>query len=416
MKRSRHRLALALVFASLAACGGSGGHEGEHSHDHETEALDTGTRGGRLLTEGDFTLEVLIFERGVPPEFRVFAQRGGKAIPADQLQVTITLERVNGLPAGRTVVHALQASGDYLRSRETVEEPHSFTATVTAVYGQQTFRWRYDSPEGQVSIAAPMASANGLASAEVGPGVIRETFQVYGTISPDPQRIRRVGARYPGVVRSVKVQLGDQVRAGQTLAMIESDESLQTYSLEAPIAGTVTLRGVEPGEHSGSAAIFEVVDLSRVTAELSIFPRDRGRLRVGQAVEIVSSDGDAVARGVLGFVTATSAANQSLTARVALENRDGRWTPGQFVAANVFVGEVSVALAVPPSAVQPYRGGDAVFVNVGELYQALPVVLGKRDTERVEILEGLEPGARVVVANSFLVKADIEKSGAAHDH
>jgi cobalt-zinc-cadmium efflux system membrane fusion protein len=44
------------------------------------------------------------------------------------------------------------------------------------------------------------------------------------------------------------------------------------------------------------------------------------------------------------------------------------------------------------------------------------VKIGRRDSERVEILSGLSLGARIVTNNSFLIKADIEKSGAAHDH
>ena len=49
-------------------------------------------------------------------------------------------------------------------------------------------------------------------------------------------------------------------------------------------------------------------------------------------------------------------------------------------------------------------------------YEARPVTLGRRDSEWVEIEQGLAPGARYVTANSYLIKADIEKSGAAHDH
>jgi cobalt-zinc-cadmium efflux system membrane fusion protein len=75
-----------------------------------------------------------------------------------------------------------------------------------------------------------------------------------------------------------------------------------------------------------------------------------------------------------------------------------------------------VPLVVPLTAVQAWRESDAVFVAEGDRYQVIPVVLGRRDDVSVEVLEGLEPGARVVVSNSYLVKADIEKSGAAHDH
>jgi cobalt-zinc-cadmium efflux system membrane fusion protein len=42
--------------------------------------------------------------------------------------------------------------------------------------------------------------------------------------------------------------------------------------------------------------------------------------------------------------------------------------------------------------------------------------LGRRDSDRIEVLGGLEAGTRYVTTNSYLLKADIEKSGASHDH
>ena len=52
----------------------------------------------------------------------------------------------------------------------------------------------------------------------------------------------------------------------------------------------------------------------------------------------------------------------------------------------------------------------------GETYRTRPVKLGRRDAERVEVLEGLKAGERVVVAQSFLIKADIEKSTVEEEH
>ena len=44
------------------------------------------------------------------------------------------------------------------------------------------------------------------------------------------------------------------------------------------------------------------------------------------------------------------------------------------------------------------------------------VELGREAGEWAEVLGGIEPGTRYVVANSYAIKADIEKSGASHDH
>jgi cobalt-zinc-cadmium efflux system membrane fusion protein len=73
-------------------------------------------------------------------------------------------------------------------------------------------------------------------------------------------------------------------------------------------------------------------------------------------------------------------------------------------------------MTVPLSALQRFRDFDVVFARVGEDYEVRMLDLGQRDSERVEVLGGLAPGTEYVTTNSYLVKADIEKSGASHDH
>jgi cobalt-zinc-cadmium efflux system membrane fusion protein len=68
------------------------------------------------------------------------------------------------------------------------------------------------------------------------------------------------------------------------------------------------------------------------------------------------------------------------------------------------------------SALQTFRDWEVAFVNVGDVYEFRPLELGRSDAERVEVLGGLQAGDRYVSTNSYLIKADIEKSGASHDH
>ena len=72
---------------------------------------------------------------------------------------------------------------------------------------------------------------------------------------------------------------------------------------------------------------------------------------------------------------------------------------------------------MPVSALQLDEGGrDVVYVREGDRYRERAVTLGRRDGRRVEVTAGLEAGENVVIAQSFLVKADIGKSAAAHEH
>ena len=84
--------------------------------------------------------------------------------------------------------------------------------------------------------------------------------------------------------------------------------------------------------------------------------------------------------------------------------------------ARITVDEQRSAITIPLTALQTAGTEDVVFVVVGEKYTQRPVRLGKRDARRVEVLAGLKPGESVVTEQSFLIKADIEKSTAEHDH
>jgi cobalt-zinc-cadmium efflux system membrane fusion protein len=280
-------------------------------------------------------------------------------------------------------------------------------------------------------IPTDVSQAAGIETAPAGPGTITETITLYGAISADRTRVREVKARFPGVIRDVTRHVGDTVRVGDVLATVESNESLRNYTITAPIAGVLTQRHAEPGEQTETAALFEIADFSRVWAELKVFQRDRAQLRVGQKVRVVA-EGSPATTGTIEYIAPTGLASagatgpssasatehrsQSLTARVVLDNAKAHWTPGQFVEAHVAISEAAVPLAVPLSAVQTLDDESVVFIRDGEAYDARPITLGRRDSEHVEVLDGLSPGATLVVANSYLIKADIEKSSASHEH
>jgi cobalt-zinc-cadmium efflux system membrane fusion protein len=110
------------------------------------------------------------------------------------------------------------------------------------------------------------------------------------------------------------------------------------------------------------------------------------------------------------------AETRTATAHVAIDNSDGLWRPGIFVTVRLVQEEFTVSVAVRSEAIQRIRDWDVVFIQDGNLYEARPLELGRRGEEWVEVLAGLSAGQRYVSKNSFLIKADILKSGATHDH
>jgi membrane fusion protein, heavy metal efflux system len=412
-------LLILAITALLAACGG-GSPAGAEGHDHgeghgehaEESEPARGPHGGRLLADGAFVVELAIFETGVPPEFRAWITRDGKPVSPSEVTLQVDLGRLGGV----TDTIRFKPQGDFLRGDREVSEPHSFDVHVTASYMGQAHKWEYASYEGRTVIPADVAATSGIETGVVGAGTLNETLTLYGAIVPDATRVREVRARFPGVIQSVSKRIGETVREGETLVTVESNESLRVYTITAPISGVVTSRHAEQGEQTSDEALFEIADFSRVWAELKVFPRDRARLKAGQRVQI-QSEGMPATAGTIGYVAPTAERNaQSITARVALENPSGAWTAGQFVEGVVTVSQTPVAIAVPLSAIQTFRDFDVVYAQVGDTYEVRMIEIGRRDAQTAEVLSGLQPGTRYVTKNSYLIKADIEKSGASHDH
>lgn len=274
-----------------------------------------------------------------------------------------------------------------------------------------------EAEEGAIALEPAQLKAAGIELGEVGPATIRETLPLYGVIAPDAVRLREVPARFPGIIRTVTKNVGDTVARGEVLATVESDESLETYAVAAPLAGVVIARNANPGEQSGDKTLFSVADLSTVWVELSLFPRDARKVRVGQGVRVRSTDGELSGDGRIIYVAPFGqSANQTVTARVELDNAQRQWAPGIYVSADVTLTEAAVAAAVRNEAIQNVEGRDVLYVQEKSGFVARPVKLGRSDGDYSELLSGPAPGARYATRNSFILKAEQGKGDAEHGH
>jgi len=270
--------------------------------------------------------------------------------------------------------------------------------------------------EVRIALSPEQIAAAAIELATAGPAKLREILPLYGAIAANAERMRDVAARYPGVIHSVSHKVGDAVRQGEPLATVESNESLQTYAVTAPLAGVITSRNANVGEQTGDKPLFVVADLSTVWVELSLFPRDAAKVRVGQTAKVKSPDVDYTADGKVTYVAPFgSSSNQTLTARVQLDNAQRRWAPGLYVTAELTLSEREVPLTVRKTAIQMLRDSPVVFVQGPSGFEARPVKLGRSDGEITEVLEGLKAGETYAAANSYVLKAEALKSEAAED-
>ncbi|CAE7931286.1 czcB, partial [Symbiodinium necroappetens] len=289
------------ALAVLAACSQDAPEASGSGHGAEVagDEYERGPHRGRMLREGEFALELTIFEDGVDPEFRLFPYINGQ--PVDPSRVTASIEL--GRLGGQIDRFAFAPQDDFLRGDGVVTEPHSFDVTVTASMPGMNARWQYESYEGRTTFSRDQAEAGGIEVSVTGPATLDETVEVYGEIALIPEGRAELRGWLPGRVVALNASIGDRVEAGQTLARITATESLQTYSVTSPISGVVVERGATLNGPTGSEPLFVVADPSQLHAELFIYPGDLGSVATGQPVRVTSFDGGRSAESEIEFLS-----------------------------------------------------------------------------------------------------------------
>ena len=248
--------------------------------------------------------------------------------------------------------------------------------------------------------------------------MLAETLVLNGLIVPNQEQLVHVVPRFPGVIQAINKSVGQSVEEGDVLARIESNQSLQTYEITSPIAGTVLERPAALGEFADEEdRLMVIADLSTVWIDFRVYQRDFERLKQSQTVRILSGTGQELAVSQISYISPFGAADtQTMMARAVTENSNGQLRPGLFVTGEVELTAREARVAVKHVAIQYLDGEPVVFVADNGEFVAMNVELGKSDGEYVEILSGLQPGDRYASDNSFMLKAELGKGLAAHEH
>lgn len=450
--------------------------------------LRTGPKGGKLFADADFSVEVTIFERGVPPQFRVYLYEKGKLLQPAAANVAITLSRLGKLPQ----LFKFTPEAGYLLGNQVVEEPHSFDVAIAAERNGKVMHWSYSQVEGRVEMPDDMLKSVGIEVLTAESAVIKPTLKLPGEVIFNEHNIVPVVPRIPGMVTVVEGHHGQHVKKGDVLAVIESPlladlrsqylvarkrlaltkttyerekqlweekitskqeyllaqelwheaeiavdlaavrlrsigvqpesnhrgVNLARYEIRAPIPGIITAKAIVLGETlKEDKEIYTIADVSTVWTAVTVYPRDLGVIREGQKVTVRATASDAESQGTVAYITPLiGGQTRTATARVELDNKDGKWRPGMFVTAELTAEEIRVPVAVSTSAIQTVRDWSAVFGRYGDYFEVRPLELGRSDGEMVEVLKGLDRGERYAGGNSFAIKAELGKAGASHDH
>lgn len=198
---------------------------------------------------------------------------------------------------------------------------------------------------------------------------------------------------------------------------LEQPGNMARLVVRAPRHGHITARSLAPGQRvSLDAALFTISDLDRLVAVLSATPAQLEGIKPGQVAGVVMVNGTHTGTGRVHVVSPIlDESNRTAAIHVTLD-KSTQWRPGQFVKANIVRATAPAAVTVSADALQSFNGWTVVFARYGNQFEVRPVTVGRRNSRVVEIVEGLPAGQDYVGKNSFVLKADIGKSEAAHEH
>lgn len=338
-------------------------------------------------------------------------------------------------------------------------------------------------PEGFVAMDLARAQGAGIVTEAVQAGGLGSEILAQGVVAATPEGEAVLTARADGAIVRINRRLGDFVRAGEAVAMMESRdaaaisserstaaaklalarssynrekrlfdarvtarqdlEAAQAVLAEAEaearraqgaaaasnvtgdgrqlavvslISGRMTRSDAKLGAYAlAGAELFRVSDPNRIQINASVLAADARRIQPGDTAVIELLGGETVSAVVRS--TTPSLDPESKSATIVLQPQGiGGLTQGQGLRVRIKPRgtPAGAAIALPEEAVQSFEGRDVVFVRTAKGFQAANVVTGKRGGGRIEIVDGLKPGAVVATKGAFLLKAELGKGEAEH--
>ncbi len=263
-----------------------------------------------------------------------------------------------------------------------------------------------------VTISPEEMQEFGVELAKAEPGNLQIHVLLPGEIIIPPDNLAHVHPRFPGIVKKVLKHIGDQVKKGETLAIVESNESLVEYPIKSLIDGTIVEKHLTIGEVVDDKSHgFVIANLNTVWVYLQVYQKDLPYVRVGQKVKITAGPGLPEVEETIDYISPIiDEATRTAEARVVLNNSKGLWKPGLFVTGNIMVKDLRVDVLIPKTAIQTLDEQPIVFVQTKEGFKPQPIEIGRENEISVEVVHGLKPGMVYVSKGGFTLKAELLKS------
>jgi len=268
--------------------------------------------------------------------------------------------------------------------------------------------------EGHIEISQHMIETVGITSKTVKAGEIKQRLVLYGNLTTDPSAESQVSARFSGLITKLSVNVGDVVKKGQVIAEVESNNSLSRYNILAPISGVISKRYANQGEVANKQVLLTIKNYQQLWLELQVFSTQQSKVTIGQSVTIKLEQQQA--ESVIKQLLPTNTDTPYIIARVPLDNSQGTWTAGSLLSGSVVINSQAVPLVIDKRAIQVMEGKQVIFIKNEHGFEVREVNLALSDGQFSQVITGLAQGEVYAAQNSYLLKAELEKSSAAHHH
>ena len=441
---------------------------------------EKGPHGGRLYRDGDFSAEVKIFEEGVEPHLRVYGYYKDQPLKPSEINANIFIKRLDAEQTIRFKPESDYLIGDEIvyephsflmvinvdyqgkkhswkwdtkegrvtmldssiksRGLELLKvEPMTFENALE-LKGELKF------PDNFESFITPKASGTLIKTYrtigdKVSQGDLLATVQSQDLIRLNAERSialdnlqfsrkkmeqeralfqKRVSPEIDYI--NAKREYDDaQTRANELNSLISSygGSGNGTIEVRAAMSGTVLQVLAAVGSNVTPASpLFKIANTSQLLAVVNV-PADKlnainPNAKVTVKPQVQESTDEAL--GKIKYISDVIDP-KTRTAQVFIEIANQfKWRSGQLVTAQIFENQSTKAMVVREDALQNFRDWDVVFIRVGNDFEARPLELGDKYNGFVEVKSGLKAGQVYAAGNSYLLKAELGKSGATHDH
>ena len=245
-------------------------------------------------------------------------------------------------------------------------------------------------------------------------GDLDMTLKAAGRVSENMNKTAKVASTLDGRIAKLNADINDPVKTGDVLALVQTPELIgKPLELKAPIDGIVTERNQAVGELvDKTSAVYVISDPADLWVIAEIKEVDIGKVKVGQdaSFTVLTYPGETFHGKVVRIASKVEADSRTVEARIEVKNEDGRLKPGMFADVEIVTTVMKDVLVISDAALQTDGDKQVVFVALdGSKFEKREVKLGLEQHGRVQVLDGLKPGDKVVTEGSFILKSEMLK-------